>query len=125
MPFGITHHDRKLTWSRETKASADQLVEHGVLDGNRRSSRRHRLKPLPACWLRCLILPLSSLAQQSGSAAVNRAPDQPATFVDITAASGVHFVHQAPHTAKKYLIETMGSGVALFDCDGDGRLGTC
>lgn len=43
-------------------------------------------------------------------------------FVDVTAQAGVHFLHQAPHTSRKYLIETMGSGVALFDCDGDGRL---
>ena len=43
-------------------------------------------------------------------------------FVDVTASSGVHFLHQAPHTSKKYLIETMGSGVALFDYDNDGRL---
>jgi len=34
----------------------------------------------------------------------------------------VHFLHQAPHTSRKYLIETMGSVVALFDCDNDGRL---
>jgi hypothetical protein len=46
----------------------------------------------------------------------------PGKFVDITAASGVRFLHVAPHTAQKYLIETMGSGVALFDCDNDGRL---
>lgn len=46
----------------------------------------------------------------------------PGNFVDATAASGVHFVGQASHTAKKYLIETMGSGVALFDYDNDGRL---
>ncbi len=43
-------------------------------------------------------------------------------FVDITAASGVHFKHVASHTSKKYLIESMGSGVALFDYDNDGRL---
>ena len=36
--------------------------------------------------------------------------------------AGVHFLHQAPRTSRKYLIETMGSGVALFDCDNDGRL---
>jgi hypothetical protein len=36
--------------------------------------------------------------------------------------SGVHFLHQASHSSRKYLIETMGSGVALFDCDNDGRL---
>jgi hypothetical protein len=43
-------------------------------------------------------------------------------FVEITAATGIHFLHQAPHTSRKYLIETMGSGVALFDCDNDGKL---
>lgn len=43
-------------------------------------------------------------------------------FTDITAASGVHFQGIASHTSKKYLIETMGSGVALFDYDNDGRL---
>jgi len=46
----------------------------------------------------------------------------PGHFVDVTAQSGVNFLHQAPHTSRKYLLETMGSGVALFDCDGDGRL---
>jgi enediyne biosynthesis protein E4 len=46
----------------------------------------------------------------------------PGRFVDITDKVGVHFLHQAPHTTRKYLIETMGSGVALFDCDNDGRL---
>ena len=46
----------------------------------------------------------------------------PGRFIDITDKVGVHFLHQAPHTTRKYLIETMGSGVALFDCDNDGRL---
>lgn len=46
----------------------------------------------------------------------------PANFVDTTAASGVQFMHQASHTANKYLIETMGSGVALFDYDHDGLM---
>jgi hypothetical protein len=46
----------------------------------------------------------------------------PGRFVDITEKSGVNFLHQAPHTSRKYLIETMGSGAALFDCDNDGRL---
>jgi hypothetical protein len=45
-----------------------------------------------------------------------------AQFVDVTAQSGVHFQHVASHTSKKYLPETMGSGVALFDFDNDGRL---
>lgn len=45
-----------------------------------------------------------------------------AKFVDVTSATGVTFVHAAPHTSKKYLLETMGSGVAIFDYDNDGRL---
>ena len=43
-------------------------------------------------------------------------------FVDITALLGVHFHGQASHTPRKYLMETMGSGVALVDYDNDGRL---
>jgi hypothetical protein len=46
----------------------------------------------------------------------------PADFVDVTARAGIDFVHQAPHSSRKYLIETMGSGVALFDYDNDGLL---
>ena len=48
--------------------------------------------------------------------------DVPGRFRDVTLASNIQFLHQAPHTSRKYLIETMGSGVALFDCDGDGLL---
>ena len=43
-------------------------------------------------------------------------------FTDVTEAKGVHFDAIASHTSKKYLIETMGSGVALLDYDNDGRL---
>lgn len=46
----------------------------------------------------------------------------PGKFIDITQASGVRFLHRASPTPKKYLLETMGSGVALFDYDNDGRL---
>ena len=46
----------------------------------------------------------------------------PGNFVDTTAASGVNFEGVASHTSKKYLMETMGSGVALFDYDNDGLL---
>jgi hypothetical protein len=43
-------------------------------------------------------------------------------FSDVTSSVGVHFQNIASHTSRKYLIETMGSGVALFDYDNDGRL---
>ena len=42
--------------------------------------------------------------------------------MDITAQSGVQFHYMASHGTRKYLLETMGPGVALFDYDNDGRL---
>jgi hypothetical protein len=46
----------------------------------------------------------------------------PVTFSDITAASRVNFKHAASTTSRKYLLESMGAGVALLDYDNDGRL---
>jgi hypothetical protein len=46
----------------------------------------------------------------------------PANFVDVASSAGVQFHHYASQTAKKYMLEIMGSGVALFDYDNDGRL---
>jgi enediyne biosynthesis protein E4 len=43
-------------------------------------------------------------------------------FVDATQRLGVNFQYRASHSSKKYLLETMGAGVALFDYDNDGRL---
>jgi len=43
-------------------------------------------------------------------------------FVDVTDRVGIDFRHVASPTTQKYLPETMGAGVALFDADGDGRL---
>jgi enediyne biosynthesis protein E4 len=57
--------------------------------------------------------------------AKSRAPSASPTsgkFVDITSAVGVDFHYLSSHTSKKYLPETMGAGVALFDYDNDGRL---
>ena len=47
---------------------------------------------------------------------------EPGKFTDITAGSGVHFEGVASHTSHKYLMETMGSGVAMFDYDNDGLM---
>lgn len=43
-------------------------------------------------------------------------------FTDATAASGIKFSHNSGRAGKKYLPETLGAGVALFDADGDGWL---
>lgn len=49
-------------------------------------------------------------------------PQGAAKFIDVSSALGLNFEYLASHTSRKYLIETMGSGVALFDYDNDGRL---
>ncbi len=45
----------------------------------------------------------------------------PARFTDVTRQAGLSFVHNSGRAGKKYLPETMGSGCAIFDFDGDGR----
>ena len=42
-------------------------------------------------------------------------------FEDITRAAGIHFTHNSGRAGNKYLPETLGSGCAFFDADGDGR----
>jgi hypothetical protein len=69
--------------------------------------RRWREVGLRACWL---LLPL----------AVAAAPEL--QFTDVTDAIGIDFKHENSATPNKYLIETMGGGVALLDYDNDGRL---
>ena len=49
-------------------------------------------------------------------------PPVPGRFVDVTAPAGLQFQYMASYTSKKYLPETMGAGVALFDYDNDGKL---
>jgi len=61
-------------------------------------------------------------ALQSSGPLVDQAASTPGSFVDVTSSLGVHFQYLASHTSKKYLPETMGAGVALFDYDNDGRL---
>jgi hypothetical protein len=43
-------------------------------------------------------------------------------FTDVIESSGVNFRHTASKTIVKFLPETMGGGVAIFDADGDGKL---
>src|SRR5690349_12870224 len=67
--------------------------------------------------LAAALLPSIALRAVAGSGANQAAPAIPAKLVDVTSTLGVRFEHAAPHTSKKYLLETMGSGVALFDYD--------
>src|SRR5262245_25215179 len=59
-----------------------------------------------------------SLAQRYARA------DQESTkvsFTDVTKSAGVNFINKSS-VEKKYIVESMGGGVAMFDFDNDGRL---
>jgi len=45
-----------------------------------------------------------------------------AQFTDVTAQAGIKFTHNSGRAGKKWLPETMGSGCAFIDVDGDGWL---
>jgi len=88
-------------------------------DSLRSWRRRNRLALLSETI--CLSLIFSSVACAQSSFA-KQAASTSDIFVDITQKLGVSFQYKASHTSKKYLPETMGAGVALFDYDNDGRL---
>jgi hypothetical protein len=48
------------------------------------------------------------------------APVPPVQFTDITQQAGIRFTHNSGRAGKKFLPETLGSGCAFFDADGDG-----
>ena len=63
----------------------------------------------------------TSRAQQVPIAEV--APPRPSgsvRFTDVTQAAGIHFRHHSGAFGKKYLPETMGSGVCVIDYNDDG-----
>jgi hypothetical protein len=64
----------------------------------------------------------ASLAAAAWALAAGMPVSIPGRFTDITHAAGIHFLHHSSPTSRKYLPETMGAGVALFDFDNDGRL---
>ncbi|HUA21798.1 MAG TPA: CRTAC1 family protein [Bryobacteraceae bacterium] len=49
-----------------------------------------------------------------------KAPQTGVVLTDVTARAGIHFTHNSGRAGKKYLPETLGSGCAFFDADGDG-----
>jgi hypothetical protein len=68
-------------------------------------------------WMVAAFGAVACVAAPAGSGTIAPAP---IVFTDATAQAGIKFVHNSGRAGQKFLPETMGSGVAWFDADGDG-----
>src|SRR5664279_35075 len=76
---------------------------------------------LLATFLICIFSAGRLLSQNSPApTSVKQAPFP--QFTDVTGRTGIHFRTESSATSQKYLIETMGGGVAILDYDGDGLM---
>ena len=64
--------------------------------------------------------PSAAPAPATTAEAAPARPSGPIRFTDVTAQAGIHFRHNSGAFGKKYLPETMGSGVCVLDYDNDG-----
>jgi hypothetical protein len=67
-------------------------------------------------------IPVAAVLLIAAGSRMPPASSSAAVFTDVAAQSGITFRHVASKTSVKFLPETMGGGVAVFDADGDGRL---
>jgi hypothetical protein len=87
-----------------------------------RSSTFFRPLGWPGCFFAFLLLPFWVGCTSSGT---SQSPGNGETFgwfQDITDSSGLHFVHDPGPTGTFFMPQSMGSGVACLDFDGDGLL---
>jgi hypothetical protein len=82
---------------------------------------------LPSSGTGCFVV-IATLSLFSAGTMFSRAQEHSSpnaaseVFAEVTDQLGVNFEYRSSHTSRKYLVETMGPGVALFDYDNDGRL---
>jgi len=72
------------------------------------------------CWLPAALLAFATALVVIPAGSPATVPTATPVFADVTAKAGIHFVHNAGRTGKKYLPETLGAGCAFLDADGDG-----
>src|SRR5262245_4195418 len=68
-------------------------------------------EPIPECGRPMRVMLIGLLLASLCGGAVK--------FTDATAVAGVKFTHNSGRAGKKWLPETMGSGAAFFDAEGD------
>lgn len=75
--------------------------------------------PLPVCA--AVLLGLTAGCNHSKPEPPPAAKYVPVTFSDVSEKAGIKFKHCSGATGKKYMPETVGSGVAFIDYDNDGK----
>src|SRR5882724_6809145 len=63
---------------------------------------------------------LTGILVSAAVVAAVAAPPAGITFTDVSATAGIKFTHNSGRAGQKFLPETLGSGGAFFDADGDG-----
>jgi hypothetical protein len=79
-------------------------------------------RPIPVLLAAAVVLTAAAPAPAPKVAAPQGTASKGIIFKDVTAASGIKFTHNSGRAGKKLMPETLGSGVVLFDADGDGWL---
>ena len=67
------------------------------------------------------LLLLGALLAGCGRGGVPKTADAPVWFEDVTARQRLQFTHDSGARGRYFMPEQMGSGLAVFDADGDGR----
>lgn len=62
------------------------------------------------------------MQKESAEPKIEKVEKSPIQLRDVTLESGVQFVHTDGSSGKRYIIETVASGMATFDYDGDGLI---
>ena len=101
------------------------LIALLILEGcGHKTSAPETSSPAPTAAPLAMLKPAAPVAAPVASppaaAASAPRPSGPVQFTDVTAAAGIHFKHNSGAFGKKYLPETMGSGVCFLDYDNDG-----
>jgi FG-GAP-like repeat len=66
-------------------------------------------------------LELPATPRVAAHASPKEQPGCPIRFRDVTAETGIDFVHTHGGSGRKYIVETITAGLALFDYDNDGK----
>ncbi|MGA2429418.1 MAG: CRTAC1 family protein [Candidatus Acidiferrum sp.] len=97
-----------------------------VATGCERKSAREAASTVASTTVAAVTQPASATTSRPSPEAAPQAPSEakrslgPIEFLDVTTQAGIHFKHNTGAFGKKYLPETMGSGVCFLDYDNDG-----